>query len=236
MIKPPSIRYEKIAVNQALFSNIIASDLKILTSKTKQYNNNTLHTTIHIEGRHSNLEDINLASYEDQGIKSISQEYPKQNIYYYVMTPIHKKEIKFTYYNTELKDFVMITLPITLEEDLVSTQTDLNPYNSSMLIYKQSLVGFFLVLFIILFAIKRSNIYMVLVMIFVVILAYFFIPNKKIVLKEGTSVYILPTKKSTIFKTLEQRELVEVINKKENFKKVLFENKNIGWIRVEDVQ
>jgi len=42
-IDSPDIQYEKIAVNQKLFSNVIAKDLEVLTVKTKQYTNNILH-------------------------------------------------------------------------------------------------------------------------------------------------------------------------------------------------
>lgn len=234
VIEPPKIRYEKIAINQELFSGIIAKDIEILTTKTKQFNNNTLHTTIHIQGKNSNLEDINLSRYDEQGIKSITSKYPLQDAYFYVMTPSHKKQIQFTYYNTVQKDFTLITIPISLEEDLVSTQTDLNPYNSNILIYKQSAAAFFLILFIILFIIRRSNIYLVFITIFIIILTYLFIPNKKIILSAGTQVYILPTKGSTVYKTLDQRELVEIINQKDQFKKVLFKNNNIGWVKSDD--
>ena len=41
-VKSPLIKYNKIAVNQKLFSNIIASNLVISTVKTKQYTNKIL--------------------------------------------------------------------------------------------------------------------------------------------------------------------------------------------------
>jgi uncharacterized pyridoxamine 5'-phosphate oxidase family protein len=65
----------------------------------------------------------------------------------------------------------------------------------------------------------------------IAIVAYLFVPNTKILLEPDTKIYILPTKHSTIFNKLEQKELVEIINKKKNYLKVLFENKNIGWIK-----
>ncbi len=178
-IDSPNIKYQKIAINQKLFSNIIAKDLKIHTVKTKQYTNNILHTTLHIEGLNSNLEDIKLAEFEDQGINSLTQEYPNQSLYYYVMIPSHQKQINFTYYNTVEKDFIKVQIPVILDEELVSTQTELNPYNSSMLIYKQAFSGGLLLLFILLYLITKHNKYLVLITICIVVLAYLFIPNKK---------------------------------------------------------
>jgi uncharacterized pyridoxamine 5'-phosphate oxidase family protein len=58
-------------------------------------------------------------------------------------------------------------------------------------------------------------------------------PNEKIVLEKNEKVYILPTQNSTVFKIVSEREEVEVLNKKDEFTKVLFTNKNIGWIKNE---
>jgi len=235
-VKSPTIDHGKIAVNQKLFSKIIAKNIEIFTVKTKQYTNNILHATLHIKGTNSNLEDFKLDSYEnEQGISSLSDNYPEQNLYYFVLIPSHTKEIKFTYYNTDSKGFVTITLPIILEEELVSTQTELNPYNSSILIYKQVLVAGFLLLFVLLFAFSKKNIYLIIITIFIALLAYLFIPNKKILLKENIKVYILPTDHSTVFKLLNAKEVVEKINENDEFVKVLFYNQSIGWVKKNEI-
>ena len=235
-VDSPIIQYEKIAVNQKLFSKIIAKNLEILTVKTKQYTNNTLHTTINLKALNGNLEDFSLNSYtEDQGINSLSEVYPNQNLYYYVMVPIYTKQIKFTYYNTQSKSFVMMNIPIMLDEELVSTQTELNPYNSSLLIYKQVFSAFILLIFILIFIFKRQNIYLIIISILILILAYLSIPNKKILLNEDVKVYILPTNSSTIFKIPASKEIVEIVNENEDFIKVLFKNDSIGWIKKDDI-
>ncbi|MGB3751062.1 MAG: hypothetical protein WA945_05800 [Arcobacteraceae bacterium] len=235
-IKSPIIDHGKIAVNQKLFSKVIAKNIEVFTVKTKQYTNNILHATLHIKGTNSNLEDFKLDSYEnEQGISSLSDNYPEQNLYYFVLIPSHTKQIKFTYYNTNLKDFVTITLPIILDEELVSTQTELNPYNSSILIYKQVLVSGLLLLFVVIFVFSRKNIYLIIITIFIALLAYLFIPNKKILLKENIKVYILPTNHSTVFNLLKRKQVVEKINENDEFVKVLFNNQSIGWIKKNDI-
>jgi hypothetical protein len=235
-VKSPKIKYEKIAVNQKLFSNIIAQNLEIRTAKTKQYTNNILHTTIHIEARNSNLEDIKLNQYKEQGIKSLTQDDEVQKLYYYVMIPSHKKQINFTYYNTKIKNFIMVNIPIILDEELVSTQTELNPYNSSILIYKQIFSGGLLLFFMLIYIFTKKDRYIVLIVIFILILAYLFIPNKKILLEKNINIYILPTKNSTVYKILDSRKIVEIINKKAGFVKVLFKNENIGWVKENDIK
>jgi len=236
-VESPEIKYEKIAVNQKLFSNVIAKKLEVLTAKTKQYTNNILHTTINIKAIDSNLEDFQLNSYEEeQGINSLNNNYPEQNLYYYVMIPSHTKEIKFNYYNTSTKEFVLMNIPIILDEELVSTQTELNPYNSSILIYKQVSAGILLCIFILLFVFTKKNIHLIFVTIAIGLLAYLFMPNKKILLNKGINVYILPANNSTIFKRLESKKIVEIINEDNEFIKILFENESIGWIKKDETK
>ncbi len=234
-LSPVDIKYEKIAINQKQFSNIIASDIKINSVKTKQYSNNELHTTINIEGYSSNLEDIKLSSYGEQGINSLVEDEVKQNLYYYVITPLYIKQINFSYYNTEQNSFVKIQLPIILEEELVSTQTELNPYHNSMVLYKQVATGVLLVILLIIYAFKRDMIYLILSTLLIVILAYLFIPNEKILLNSGVKVYILPTSNSTVYNTLENKEIVERVYEKNGFVKIIFKNDNVGWIKKDDI-
>lgn len=236
-IKSPNIQYERIAINQDNFSNIIAKNLTIISAKTKQYTNNILHTTLNIKAQYSNLEDFKLNSYKSaQGVSSLTTTYPEQDLYYYVLIPTHTKNIQFTYYNSVEKRFIKVQVPIILDEDLVSTQTELNPYNSNILIYKQIAVAIVLLVFILIFFKTKKVFYLVFVALFFMILTYLFMPNKKIVLDKGVKVYILPTSHSTIFKKLEHKQLVEIINQKENFVKVLFDNENIGWVKKYDIQ
>ncbi len=230
-IKPPKIKFNKIAIDQELFSNVIAKDLQINSIKTKQYTNNQLLTTINIETLNGNIEDFKLSSYKEQGLKDFKGSYPNQTIFYYIIIPSHKKELQFTYYNTDINDFKTITLQINLKEDLVSTQTNLNPYNSSLLIYKQIFIFFLLSIVILLYVLTRKNRYLVLIAILIIFISYLFIPNEKTVLNKGRNIYILPTKNSTIFNTLEKKELVEIINQKHSYTKVLFQNQTIGWIK-----
>jgi hypothetical protein len=236
-IDSPAIKYEQIALNQKLFSNVIAKEFEVMTAKTKQYTNNILHTTINVKAVNSNLEDFKLNTYpsEDQGINSLTDTYPEQNLYYYVMIPSHTKEINFNYYNVDAKDFVMINIPIMLDEELVSTQTELNPYNSSILVYKQIFSAAVLFVFIVLFAFTKNNIYLIIITILIIVLAYLFIPNKKILLDKGINVYILPTSNSTLFKSIEHKKVVEIVNENSYFIKVLFDNESIGWIKKNDI-
>jgi len=234
--KTIDIEYRKIAISQKLFSNIIAKDLKIVAVKTKQYSNTLLHNTIQIDGLNSNIEDMKLSQYEEQGISDLTSEYPKQMLYYYVITPINTKQIDFTYYNTDQNQFIKMQVPVILAEDLVSTQTELNPYNSSMLFYKQVAIGSLLVIFLLMYIFTKNLTHLIIIAILIIVVAYLFIPNKKVLLVENTYVYILPTNNSTIYKKLDTKFIVETMNEENEFVKVLFKNNSIGWVKKSDIK
>lgn len=234
-LKPKEIMFSKLAKGDNSFSNVIAKELVLNTHKTKQYNNKELLTIIDIDAKYSNLEDFYLNEFsKDQGISSIEDEYPNQHLLYYVVAPIHKKRLTFTYFNTTTNSFKTISIPLELENELVSTQTDLNPSNSNFELYKKVALLALLLLFIILFIWKRKYIYLAIILILIIISIIYLMPNRQAVLKDKTMIYILPTNKSTIFYQLKMPRQVEVLNKKEEFIKIMFTNDNnkvIGWVK-----
>lgn len=217
------------------YSNVIASDLRVLSQKTKQYNNLTLMSVIELEGIRSNLEDFYLKEFEQQGMQSFQDYQSKQKLIYYMMIPTYKSKIDFTYYNFETKTFESIDIPIILEHDLVSTQTDLNPSNSNLLIYKQIGILVCILVLLLIFYFKRRKILLFLIAIALGVFAATFIPNKMAILKSSSNIYILPTKNSTLFQTTSRGMEVEVLMQKDEYLKILLPNKTIGWVKADDI-
>ena len=235
---PPKITFSEVARGDERFSNTIAKKLTLLNSKTKQYTNKQALTIIDLEGEYSNFEDFFIKNFEEQGVTLIEDNYPKQHMIYYVVIPIHQKTIVFTYYNTTSKKLEKITIPVKFEEELVSTQTDLNPNNSSFEFYKKVAIGVFAILFLILFVWKKSYIYLVIFLVFAIAFMLFAMPNKSVKLKENSVIYILPTKNSTIFQKILNSSNVEEMKRKNGFVKIMFKKDNdkfIGWVKEEDV-
>ena len=229
------INYSDIAKSDERFSNIIAKDFKVKAYKTKQYNNKESLTVIDIDAINSNLEDFSIFGIEEQGRSELTDNYPNQNMIYYVVIPIHKKKLQFNYYNTVSKSFVTITIPIILQNELVSTQTDLNPNDSSFEKYKKMAVVLLLVLFILLYIWKRNKIFLGLSIALLIISIIYLTPNKTGIVKKDSYIYILPTKNSTVFFKLENEEKVEILNRKKEFIKIMgIDKKFIGWIKEEN--
>ncbi|WP_121628598.1 hypothetical protein [Poseidonibacter antarcticus] len=230
------ISYSDIARGNERFSNIIAKDFKLKAYKTKQYNNKESLTIIDIDAIDSNLEDFYLHGIKEQGTSKLDNNYPKQNLIYYLVLPVHKKKVEFDYYNTTTKNFITITVPLILQNELVSTQTDLNPNDSSFEKYKKIALVILLIVFIIIYIIKRNKIYLIISIILLIISIIYLMPNKTGIVKKDSYIYILPTDKSTIFFQIKNEEKVEILNKKREFIKVMgIKNKFIGWIKEENL-
>ncbi|MAD42654.1 MAG: hypothetical protein CL623_09730 [Arcobacter sp.] len=234
-LSPVSIAYSDIAKGDERFSNIIAKDFKLKAYKTKQYNNKESLTIIDIDAINSNLEDFSIHGIQEQGRSKLSDNYPNQNLIYYVVMPIHKKKLQFKYYNTTSKSFVTVTVPLILQNELVSTQTDLNPNDSSFEKYKKMAVVVLLLIFVLLYIWKRNKIYLGTSIVLFIITAIYLMPNSTGIVKKDSYIYILPTKNSTIFFKLENQEKVEILNRKKDFIKVMgIDKKFIGWIKEEN--
>ncbi len=235
-ITPPNINYNEIAIKQKQFSNIIANKLQIKSVKTKQYNNKMLMVVFNIEATNANLEEFHLTKFEDQGINDFSEIVNTQSMYYYVIVPNHISSIQFDYYNPKVDNFIRVELPIILEDDLISTQTDLNPQESNLLYYKQIASIVLLTLFILFYLKTKSRIILIFMVLFTIIFISLIMPNKIIEIKANTKVYILPTKSSTVYKILNTTTKAEKLLENKEFIKVLFKNKHIGWVKENDIK
>ena len=235
-LEAPVFKYSDIGKGDEKFSGVIAEDFILKTYKTKQYNNKEALTIIDVDAINSNLEDFKLKDIEEQGISSLKEIDDKQNLVYYFVAPIHKKKIVITYYNTKTKSMKDVTIPILLQNELVSTQTDLNPNDSSFEQYKKVAAVFFFILFLGLFIWKRRKIFLIISIIFLIISIIYLLPNEKAIVKKDTNVYILPTRNSTIFFKSANSQNVEILDRKNGFIKVLgIDNEFIGWIKEESL-
>ena len=233
-LSSPSIRYSDIGTGDSRFAGIMADKFILKAYKTKQYNNKEALTIIDVDALNSNLEDFKLQGITEQGVSAIKDEEGNQNLVYYFVTPIYEKKVIFTYYNLATKSFKDVKIPLILQNELVSTQTDLNPNDSTFEKYKKIFTIIVFALFLILLLIKRNKLLMFLTFITFVIALLYNLPNTKGIVLKDSYVYILPTKNSTIFFKVEDNQKVEILQRKNGFIKVLGQENNfIGWIKEE---
>lgn len=218
-----------------IFSNVIAESLGVKKHKTTTFDSKSLIIVLELEATYSNLKDFTLSSVTKNSVDSFSDNHPIQRAYYYAIIPNYQKTFEFTYFDIRTNKFVKTTLPVIIEDDVVSTQIGLNPKESIFEFYKTIGYGILAFLFFIIFLKKRRFFYLLIALVF---LGLFFLdknPLNNVTLKEHSSVMILPTEKSTVFLTTTKSLSVEKLGTRESYIKILLPDGKIGWTPSENI-
>jgi len=151
---------------------------------------------------------------------------------YYFVTPVFEKKVVFSYFDINASKYVDVTIPLILQNELVSTQTDLNPNDSSFEKYKKIAIAVVFVIFLILAILKRKKILYFITFVLGIIAIIYLTPYRNGVILKDSYIYILPTKNSTIFFQTSDNLEVNILEKKGNFIKVMgIDKKFIGWVK-----
>src|SRR5574344_1882510 len=236
-LEPLQLKISNIGKADDRYSNIVAENIILKAYKTKQYNNDNALTIIDLDAVNSNLSDFSLKNIEEQGVSSIKEWENIENLVYYFVTPIFQKNLIFTYFNTTTNSFKEVKVPLILQNELVSTQTDLNPNDSTFEKYKKIAAIIVFVIFLLIYIWKRWKIVLFFTFISLIVAIIYNLPNQKSVIKTDSYIYILPTKNSTVFFKTQKDERVEALEKRENFVKVLgVDSDFIGWVKEESFE
>jgi len=217
------------------FSHVLAADMKIKNSQVSNYDEHSHIVTLAIEAYEANMEDMDLAHTHESGVENLSRNFAKVEAEFYVVLPLEKKELSFSYYNTIKNQYMSFNVPVKVEDATVTTQTGLNPKDDSFEKLKKyafmGMVGFFLIMFLF----KRDFFYLVLGVISLITLLTFYIPHEKICVKQGATLYIIPSETSTISTRVDQDLETMLLGEREGYKKVEYKDGIIGWIKNEDL-
>jgi hypothetical protein len=217
------------------FSGVLAADMKIKTSQASTYDKKNNLVTLSIEAFEANLENMHLKMIVEDGIENIKRQNAKVRAEYYVVVPESKKSIKFTYFNTIKGQYVFLEAPIVIRDYSVSTQSELNPKDDSFeKVKKMTFVGL-TALFFLLFLWKRDFFYLIVAIVTLITLLTFYAPGKKICIKQGSPLYILPTYTSRVSTKINVEFTTPLLGERDEFNKIEYENGIIGWIKDEDL-
>jgi hypothetical protein len=217
------------------YANIIADNFYITQVKTTRYDKNSNIAVFMASAEHCNLETFNLEDAIKQGFESLDNNYDTSTMTYYAIIPTTLKTLKFSYFNLGKKRFTDIVIPIVLDDDSVSTQSDLKPteYKHTMLKIAGAGAVAFVGLLLLLF--KRRFTYLMLIIIPGLYIAYVNAPVESTCVKKGSHIYLLPIKRGTIFETLSEQKIFEVQGSIKGYKKIKLDDNKIGWIKNEDI-
>ncbi|HIP18750.1 MAG TPA: hypothetical protein EYG78_05375 [Sulfurovum sp.] len=217
------------------YCGVLAADMKIINSQVSNYDEENHLVTLTIGALEANLEDMIFNNVLESGIEHLRRDNAKVEAEFYFVLPASAKNIKFTYFNTIKKQYVYLQTPIELADTTVVTQTDLNPLEDSFELLKKYSFMFLVGFFFLMFLIKRDFFYLVFAVVSLITLLTFYIPHKKICVKQGAPLFILPTQTSTMSTKIPQKLETMLLAEHGDFKKVEYEKGLIGWIRSEDV-
>jgi hypothetical protein len=217
------------------FCAVLAADMKIRNSQVSNYDEKNHLVTLSIEAYEANLEDMYLNNVLESGVEHLKRDNSKVESEFYFVLPVSVKEIKFTYFNTIKNQYVYLKTHIELADTTVVTQTDLNPKEDSFELLKKYTLMFFLGFFSLMFLIKRDFFYLVLAVVSLITLLTLYIPHKKICVKQGAPLFILPTETSTMSTKIDNELDTMLLGEHGNYKKIEYQKGVIGWIKNEDV-
>jgi hypothetical protein len=232
----PDLKLNIINLNtDKYFSHVIAKSLKIIKSKTTSFDEKNLIIVIEIQATDSNLKDFKLSWVIRDGIDSKFDNTPIYKIYYYAIIPKELKKFKFTYFNTQSNSFVKKQVDVIIDNDEVSTQSDLNPKDDKLAIYKNISFGIIFLILLYIFIKRKRLVYLLLL---ILLVAYYFIdtnPLNSIKISANTKIQILPTENSTVFYVTPRVLYVQKLMTRENYIKVILSNGKIGWVKEKNV-
>ncbi|KYJ87267.1 hypothetical protein [Sulfurovum riftiae] len=217
------------------FCGVYAADMEIKNSQVSNYDEKNHLLTLTIEANEANLEDIHLNGVEESGLEDLKRKFAKVKAEFYIVLPVEQKSLKFTYFNTIKNQYVYLEASAELADDTVVTQSDLNPKEDSFDKLKKYTFMFLVGFFFLMFLIKRDFFYLVLGVVSLITLLTFYIPHKKICVKQGAPLYLLPTHTSTIGTKVDEDFETSLLGEREEFLKIEYKHGIIGWIKNEDL-
>lgn len=217
------------------FSGVLAAAMRIKNYQVSNYDEKDHLVTLSLEAYEANLEDIKVKDVIQSGIEEIKRDQAKVTGEFYVVLPKEQKLFTFSYFDTVKRRFVPLQVKVELANASVTTQSDLNPKVDAFERLKRYTLIALSLFFLIMFLWKRDFFYLVLGVISLITLMTFYIPHKKICVKQGASLYILPTPTSTVSTHVAERFTTMLLGKRGEFNKIELKKGVIGWIKDEEI-
>ena len=216
------------------FSNIIANNLALQEYKTTSYDNTHNIVIFILTAQNANLKAMHFKNVYKQGIESSSNSYDEAKITYYVVISKRLEYFDFSYFNLLKNTYEKITIPIIVDDDSVTTQSDLKPRDQSHDKIKMYVALTIAVIGLIFILFRQKYIYLVFIIIPLAYILYLNMPEENVCIKEGSNIYLLPVSNGTVFETTKTKLELPKEGSITNFTKVKLQNNKIGWVKNED--
>jgi len=217
------------------FSKIIANNFELVEYKTTTFDNKHNIIVFVASAQNSNIQAMYFENVFKQGTESVYESYLNSKITYFLVIDKTIENFSFSYFNLLKNKFSTITIPIIVEEDSVTTQSDLKPKDQSKERLKMQITGVAVLIALVFILWRRKYIYLILLIVPLVYIAYLAVPEQEICIKKGSQILLLPVNNGTIFEIASSKYTLLKEGQVDGFVKVKLKNKKIGWVRNEDI-
>lgn len=217
------------------FAHVLADKFEIINYKTTPYNNESNVVIFTVKASRCNISDFSIPNAIKQGFESKISNVGESQMTYYAIIPNTETNLNFSIFNLKKQRYESLVIPIVVDDDTVSTQSDLSPTDTR---HTELKIGAAVVVVLLLFALfywRREKGYLYASVLPMFYIVYALLPNQNICVKKDAPIYLLPIKNGTIFEMTLQEEHLEAEKEVGDFVKVHLQNDQVGWVNKRDL-
>ncbi len=217
------------------FANVLADRFEIVNYKTTPYNSDSNVVIFTAKAQRCDIGSFRLPNAIKQGFESKLSNVGESQMTFYAIIPNSEETLSFSYFNLKKQRYESLVIPIIVDDDTVSTQSDLSPTDAR---HTELKVGAAAVAVLVLFPFfywRRQKWYLYLSAAPMFYIVYVLLPNQDVCVKKDAPIYLLPINHGTIFEMTLQEEHLEAEKTVGDFTKVHLPNDHIGWVHERDL-
>ena len=217
------------------FAKVLADKFEIINYKTTPYNNESNVVIFTVKASRCNISDFFIPNAIKQGFESKLPNVGESQMTYYAIIPNTEQNLNFSYFNLKKQRYESLVIPIIVDDDTVSTQSDLSPTDARHTELKVGAAGVVSIILFGLFYWRRQKGYLYASVVPMFYIVFALLPNQDICVKKDASIYLLPINNGTIFETTLQEEHLEAEKEVGDFTKIHLSNEKVGWVNKRDI-
>lgn len=217
------------------YANVLAEKFTIINYKTTAYNNESNVVIFTVKASRCNINDFRIPNAIKQGFESKLSNVGESQMTYYVIIPNSEQSLNFSYFNLQKQRYEALSIPIIVDDDTVSTQSDLSPTDARHTELKVAAALVVVVILGGLFYWRREKWYLYASALPMFYIVFALLPNQDICVKKDAPIYLLPIKNGTIFEMTLQEEHLEAEKEVGDFIKVHLSDGKVGWVNKRDL-
>lgn len=217
------------------FANVLAERFEIVNYKTTQYNSDSNIVVFTVKALRCDIGSFRLPDAIKQGFESKLSNVGESQMTYYAIIPDSEKTLNFSYFNLRKQRYESLVIPIIVDDDTVSTMSDLAPTDSRHTELKLTVSVIAVVLLFALFYWRRQKWYLYVSALPMFYILYVILPNQQVCVKKDAPIYLLPINNGTIFEMTMAEEHLEAEKEVGDFVKVHLKDDQVGWVNKRDL-